>query len=468
MAPFGRAPNQRFARAHSLVELVAGELPAGTDGDRINMTSMTISVNEVDDEYSAAGDLWVTDTETHSADFAGTFEIPFYYPDAGDSLVRFLKAAFRDTAGLPGAVELTGLTVDFVDSLLDVDGVLKPALRITGSNGAFDGLVAANSLDDLGGTLINISGNTTTPANNSATRGPVLGTAGNPRDVAADSILSLDPRFFNNPAAAGYFGTGGAWTAEDTAEAGVALDVGTGLFPQQAPATGEGTYSVVISFTDTAAPQYFRLSGLILSMPTITWNNRGLPSWSFPFVAKTLTAISDTDPLSGEEYLDANSGNIVIRGGSGITRIIVATDTTVVELNDASIFGLTTALTGEATLNQDTLGGTSAACYLLGPMTGNVGFSYLHKGIPNSVAVQLELMSTAGSRERATFFIELTDANGNVVWITWYELALKTAFTAAIGGASGFASGAFAGMVNHRPKGGAPQLPGMGFQTLPV
>lgn len=465
---FGRAPNQRFARAHSLVETTAGDLPAATDADRISMVDMTLAVTEVDDEFLQAGDLWVTDTDTHSAEFNGTINVPFNYPGTTDSLTRLLKAAFRDTAGLPAEVELTGLTVDFVDSLVDVDGVSKPALRILGSTTAFDGLLASSSLDDLGGTWLNIVGNTTTPNNNSSVRGPVLVTTGNPRPVSADSVLSLDKRAFNNPVAAAYFGTAGAWTAEDTGETGISLDAGSGLFPQQSPASGEGTFSVIISFTDVSTSLFFTLSGLIFSMPTLAWSDRGMLTWQFPYVAKSLTAISDTDPISGQSFVDGNLYTRIPRGGSGVTRFVIATDTTVVLLAGDSIISPTTAMTGEATLIQQTIGSTEAACYTLGPMTGAIGFSYLHKGIPASVAEQLELMSAAATRERATLFIEWTDPDGNVMWMTFHELALKTAFTAAIGGASGFASGAFAGMVNHRPANGAPQWPGMGFQTIAV
>jgi len=99
---------------------------------------------------------------------------------------------------------------------------------------------------------------------------------------------------------------------------------------------------------------------------------------------------------------------------------------------------------------------------------GKAPRAVLEKSYGASVAEQLELMSAAATRERATLFIEWTDPDGNVLWLTFHELALKTAFTAGIGGASGFASGAFAGMVNHRPALGAPQWPGMGFQTRAV
>lgn len=443
---FKRVINVRNTGAYFVDEVTPGTLPA-TDVDKISMVDMTISVSGTDDVFNEAGRNFPVDIETHSESVSGQINVPFRANNDHDA---FLKLALRDSAGFPAEVIQAPATADFVSARADLDGVSRPALVVPSTLGGFDVLKAASSQSECGGLWLRISG-ATTAGNNSGPAatgsGPKLIMPGSPRDDTGDTVMNFDLRSFQ--AASLWGGTAGAWISDDALETALSLDIGHAAIAQSAPATGDGTISIVIRYADGATTLYSVIRGVILSAPTLSWNGRGGLMWNFAYVGKTLDAITDSDPVGGS-YLDTNAYDIIPRGGSGLSRLALLTDGSVIILDGDNVNSPTTAIEGAAELILDTVGATDAAGWTLTPMSANWGFNYLVKGEASSIAEQVEAIATIPTRVLTTKFYEFTAPNGDQISLTFPESSLKTAFTSAAGGASGPQSGTFAGMAQTR------------------
>ncbi len=437
---YQQMPNQRLAQVHYLAEATPNTFQPASDHTAVSgPVQATFSVNEQEDIIREAGRPVPTDVGYHSAHISGQIDLAFRF---GVDIFIFLAAAMRDSP-LPAEAAITP-TVDFI-ALADgahADGTTGAQLRVTGTNGAFDGLNAASSQDDSRNALWRIS-LAATAGNDSASRGPVLVKAGNPRDVGADTVADLDPRLFG--AADGW---GGDWAAADAADE-IELDAGAYLGLRNAAPAGNPTYSLICRFVDISTPQYFTLTGVTFGGPSFSFNGRGQITLQLPFVGAGWSNLSTDDPITGN-YTDGNAYRRPIRGGSEVTKILLASDSALVALEGDQISLQGWGAPSTANVVHDTNGQTGPAGYTLPGFDPTLSFNYMLKNEATPKAVQLQ--EWANAHTPLTAILEFTDSGGNVIYLKADEFIPASSIIPTVGGGDGHVTGSFSGKAKEKSR----------------
>lgn len=432
---FNQIASQRHAELFYLTEATPNTFQASSDHLATAMASATFQVQETESMIREQGRPVPTDVGYHSFHITGQINLPYRF---GVDCNIFLSAAMRDTT-LPSEVEISP-TVDFIQlaSGSHLDGDTGAQIKVTGSNGALDGLNAASSQTDSRGALWRIS-DAATAGNNSANRGPVLVKTGNPRDVAADTFADLDGRFFQTAD-----GWGGDFTG-DTLDA-VTLDAGAYIGLRNSVPAGNPTYSMIVRFPDLSTTQYFYMTGVILGGPTLSFSGRDQIEWQIPFAAAGVADLTDTDPITGQSYLDtANVYRRPIRGGTEITKLFLATESAIHALEGDEVLNLAISAASAPTMVHDTHGQGGPSGYTLPDFEPMFSFDYQIKEGGKAAALQ----AIANAHTPVTLVAEFTDSSSNIIYVVMREAIPGSSVIPGIGGDDGPVRGSFAAKVKE-------------------